>query len=125
MPRAKLFSVSIKDCTIQTFTVGGPGGGGKDTSNTGVRVTHPPSGAVGEGREERSQQQNKQKAFRRMGESKAFRAWAKRIAAELITGKSVEQRVEEELAPEKLKVEVKDEQGRWVDATGADFVKAE
>jgi hypothetical protein len=35
-----LFSVTIKDCEVQTFTVKGPGGGGKDTSQTGVRVIH-------------------------------------------------------------------------------------
>lgn len=35
-----LFSVTMKDCDLQTFTVGGPGGGGKDTSSTGVRIVH-------------------------------------------------------------------------------------
>jgi len=35
-----LFSVTIADCDVGTFTVKGPGGGGKDTSQTGVRVTH-------------------------------------------------------------------------------------
>lgn len=34
------FSITIKDCDVGTFTVKGPGGGGKDTSQTGVRVTH-------------------------------------------------------------------------------------
>lgn len=35
-----LFSVTIADCDVKTFTVKGPGGGGKDTSQTGIRVTH-------------------------------------------------------------------------------------
>lgn len=35
-----LFSVTIKDCKVDAFTVGGNGGSGKDTSNTGARVTH-------------------------------------------------------------------------------------
>ena len=56
-----------------------------------------------------------------MAESAAFRAWTRRVAAELVTGKTVEQRVEEELAPERLKVEVKDEKGRWRDSTTQDF----
>ena len=63
--------------------------------------------------DERDQLRNKQMAFRRLGESAAFRAWARRVAAELVTGKTIEQRVEEEMVPEKLKVEVKDEKGRW------------
>ena len=41
-----LFSVTRKDLIRQTFTVGGHGGGGKDTSNSGVRLIHPLSGAV-------------------------------------------------------------------------------
>ncbi len=35
-----LFSITIKDCKVDAFTVGGNGGAGKDTSNTGCRVTH-------------------------------------------------------------------------------------
>lgn len=35
-----LFSVTINDCNVDTFTVGGKGGSGKDTSQTGIRVTH-------------------------------------------------------------------------------------
>jgi protein subunit release factor A len=114
VPNKKLlFSISIKDCRVDTFTVSGPGGGGKDTSNTGVRVTHPPSGAVGTSSDERSQLKNKQAAFKRMAASKAFKAWHQRVTAELLTGKSVEQRVEEAMEPHNLKVEVKKE-GRWV-----------
>jgi protein subunit release factor A len=110
--REKLFSVTIKDCEIQTFTVGGPGGGGKDTSNTGVRITHRPSGAVGEGREERSQAQNKQAAFGRMARSPKFQTWAKLVASELLTGESVEQATERMMAPEYIKTEVKVD-GKW------------
>ena len=72
-----LFSLTSKDFEMQTFTVRGPGGGGKDTSQTGVRFIHPASGAVGEGREERSQLANKKNAFRRMAESSKFKQWLK------------------------------------------------
>ena len=72
-----MFSVSISDCEIQTFTCGGKGGSGKDTSNNGVRIIHHPSGARGECREQRHQLANKRIAFTRMGESKAFKVWAK------------------------------------------------
>ena len=52
-----------------------------------------------------------------MAESPQFQAWAKRVAAELITGKSLDDLVDEEMVTEKLKVEVKDVSGRWTDAT--------
>jgi protein subunit release factor A len=114
MPREKLFSVSLSDCRVETFTVGGHGGSGKDTSNTGVRITHPPSGAVGIGRDERSQLQNKRAAFRRLSETKAFKQWARLRAAQLSGQKSVDQLVEEDMQPQNLRVEVKDADGRWV-----------
>ena len=121
-PRTRLFSVSIKDCRVECIaSTGGAGGQNKNRRHTAVRITHEPSGAVGFSADERDQLRNKQMAFRRLGESAAFRAWARRVAAELVTGKTIEQRVEEELAPEKLRVEVKDEKGRWRVAAETDF----
>jgi protein subunit release factor A len=108
-----LFSVTVKDCRVDTFTVGGHGGAGKDTSNTGVRITHPPSGAVGISQESRQQSKNKASAWLRMTSSEKFKAWHKRVTAELLTGKSVEDRVEEAMDPANLKVEARDENGRW------------
>ena len=72
-----LFSVTSKDFEMQTFTVPGPGGGGKDTSRTGVRLVHPPSTAVGEGRETRSVTQNRKAAFVKLVNSEKFKQWHK------------------------------------------------
>ena len=112
--REKVFSVTIADCRVDTFTVGGHGGAGKDTSNTGVRIVHEPSGAKGECQEQRSQLTNKQTAFRRMAETKAFKAWVRKVMAELATGKTLEQHVEEMMEPQHLKVEGRNERGAWV-----------
>jgi protein subunit release factor A len=68
----------ISDCRVDTFRVSGAGGQHRDKTSNGVRVTHPPSGAVGESREGRSQLQNKKTAFRRMAESVAYRNWINR-----------------------------------------------
>ena len=111
--KRKVFSVSITDCRVDTFTVGGRGGSGKDTSNTGVRITHEPSGAVGKASDTRMQSHNKKLAFVRMAESKEFQVWARLTAAKLSTGKSVEDIVEEAMTPKNIKVEVK-ENGVWV-----------
>lgn len=92
-----LFSVGMKDFEMQTFSVGGPGGGGKDTSNSGVRLTHPPSGAVGEGREARNNTQNRKAAFKHLIETKEFKGWHKRECARLM-GRRVELTPEEMMA---------------------------
>lgn len=103
--RRKLFSVTLEDCRVDTFTCGGHGGSGKDTSNTGVRIVHEPSGAVGECREERSQLANKRRAFRRMAESAVFQAWARRQAAMMSGTPSIDQQVEDALQPQHVRIE--------------------
>lgn len=72
-----LFSITKDDFEIQTFSVGGHGGGGKDTSNSGVRLIHTASGARGEGREHRTNTQNRRSAFMKLVESQTFLAWHK------------------------------------------------
>lgn len=109
--RTKLFSVTIKDCRVDTFTVGGHGGAGKDTSNTGVRIVHAPSGAVGKASESRSQSKNKETAFRRMAETREFQTWARLKAAELAGQPSPEQVVLEQMRPKNLKIEYRTENG--------------
>lgn len=71
----RVLSVTIKDCTVQTFRSGGKGGQNQNKRDTGVRVIHTPSGAVGESRQHRTQLENKRAAFRRMAEHGKFRFW--------------------------------------------------
>lgn len=113
--KEKLFTVTIKDCRVDTFRSGGKGGQNQNTRDTGVRVVHTPSGAVGESREERSQLQNKRVAFRRMAESPEFQLWIKRESSRHLGEEAkIEQRVNEAMLPRNLKVEVK-ENGKWIE----------
>ena len=112
--RQKCFSVTLDDCRVDTFTVGGHGGSGKDTSNTGVRITHLASSAVGKASDSRSQLGNKRLAWRRMAESKAFQAWARLMVAKLSGQPSVESRVEADMAPNLLRIEMQSGNGTWV-----------
>lgn len=101
-----LFSLTAKDFTFQHFTVSGKGGSGKDTSNTGARCIHPPSGATGEAREERSQRQNKEKAFERCVKSDKFTAWHKiETMRRLGVLKNIERIVDEQMQESNLKIE--------------------
>lgn len=101
-----LFTVTIKDCDVQTFTVGGNGGSGKDTANTGVRVVHRASGAAGRAVDTRSQKKNKQLAFKRMAESKEFKAWHKlECAKRLGQIEEINKTVNEQLLDKDIKIE--------------------
>lgn len=111
--KEKLFSVTLADCVVETKRGHGKGGQNRNTRDTAVRIVHPPSGAVGEAQEERSQLQNKRRAFERMAATGKFRAWLNReiwIRQGLPTP---EDEVAKAMAPENLRVEVKDERGRW------------
>lgn len=92
-----LFSVTEKDLRIDTFRSGGKGGQHQNTRDTGVRITHLESGAVGESREERSQLQNKKKAFKRLVESEKFKNWLKIRSAELMGKIKSEEEIKKEV----------------------------
>lgn len=110
-----LFSVTLKDCDVETFRCGGPGGQNQNKRDTGVRIIHRASGARGESREHRTQLENKKAAFRRMAESAVFRAW---VARQSDTYKQIEKRAaawaQDQIDnPANLKVQTQ-VQGRWV-----------
>lgn len=120
--RRKLFSVTIKDCRVDTFTVGGHGGAGKDTSNTGVRVYHPASGALAISTDSRSQLKNKQTAFKRMAETRTFQVWCRLKAAAIASGKTVEELVEEQMQVENLRVEYRTAEG-WKEVKDVEEIR--
>lgn len=116
MPRELLFSVTRKDLRIDTFKAGGKGGQHQNKSDTGVRITHPPSGAVGESREHRSQYENKRAAFAKMAADPKFEAWRK-IEASRRLGvlADIDKKVADSMKPANIRVEVHDDEGRWVE----------
>lgn len=113
-----LFSITRKDFRVDTFRSGGKGGQHQNKTESGVRITHIESGAVGESREERDQIRNKEKAFQKLVNSSRFKAWHKTKTAFMCQGikdseKEIERIVDDTMKQDNLKIEVKDEQGRW------------
>lgn len=112
MPKQLLFSLTKKDFEMETFRSGGKGGQHQNKTESGVRIKHPASGAVAESREERSQLQNKQNAFKRLLETKEFKVWHKlecgrRLGiVEIKTQEQIEKEVDASMAVENLKIEV-------------------
>lgn len=114
MTRQHLFSVTKKDFEVQTLKGSGPGGQHRNKTETGVRIVHRPSGAVGVATDNKSQAVNKEAAFNRLANSKTFKGWIKIKAFKMMGEKSIEERVEEAMHPKNLSWEVKDETGKWV-----------
>jgi protein subunit release factor B len=57
-----------RDCDLEFFVAGGPGGQHRNKVETGVRLTHRPSGVVVTATERRSQSANREAAYERMAE---------------------------------------------------------
>lgn len=102
MARKKIFSVTIKDCEVETFRTGGKGGQGRDKTSNGVRITHKPSKAVGKATDSRKQIENKRLAFKRMAETPQFQHWCKVSALGL---PSIDEIVNEWMKEENLIIE--------------------
>lgn len=104
-----LFSVTKKDLKIETMRGSGNGGQNRNKRDTAVRITHFDSGAVGYSEDERSQRQNKKKAFERLASSKRFQLWLKikvnQVIGTIKTPEQIEKEVSEWMKEEYLKIE--------------------
>ncbi len=61
----------LRECEVETFRSGGPGGQHVNKVETGVRLRHAPSGVVVNCREERSQYRNKMNCIGKLREEVA------------------------------------------------------
>ena len=114
--RELLFTINKSDFIIQTFRCGGNGGQNQNKVNSGVRIIHKASGVTTESREERSQLQNKHIAFKRLTNDPQFKLWIQRRVNEIETGKTLEQKVSEDMRDENLKIEAIDaDSGGWTE----------
>lgn len=115
MKKELLFTVRKKDFKVQTFRSGGKGGQHQNKTDSGVRIIHKESGAIGESRTDKSQHRNKRLALKRLVESNRFKVWVNRVAHEITSGKTIEQRVEEAMMSENIKIETKQIGGKWME----------
>ena len=115
-----IFTLTAKDFEVQTFCTGGNGGQHRNAKQNGVRIIHPASGARAEHRDGREQDQNRSMAFRKLLATKEFRAWHRmEVAKRLGYVEAAERAVEEALNPQNIRVEVRNEEGRWEEADPA------
>jgi protein subunit release factor A len=110
MSRKLLFSLTRKDFKIEFYKAPGAGGQKKNKTDSACRITHLESGAVGNATEERSQLQNKKKAFERLIKSEKFKRWHKIKTSYALRGiidmeREVNRIIDEQMDEKYLKIE--------------------
>lgn len=113
MTKELAFSLSKKDFKFDYFRAGGPGGQNQNKRDTACRVTHIASGISAESREYRTQLENKQAAFRKLGNKPQFRAWIYKQLNDLFK-ESPEEVVEKQMKRDNLLIECRDTNGSWI-----------
>jgi len=115
MEKQLLFRLTKKDFNIQYFCAGGHGGQNMQRNATACRIVHPASGAVGISRDERSQTQNRKKAFERLINTPEFKKWHKIQTAKALGNYiNIEKWVEDQMNYKNLKFEIS-VNGKWVE----------
>jgi protein subunit release factor A len=114
--RRLLFSVTAADLEMQTFCTGGNGGQHRNAKQNGVRLIHKASGARAEHRDGRDQGKNKIEAFKKLVETPEFKKWHKvEVSRRLGKEAIVDAEVEAAMKPGNIRVEVKSEEGLWME----------
>ena len=104
-----LLTLTKKDFAVTYFSGSGAGGQHRNKHMNCVRITHPESGVTGCGTEQRSRQQNKRMAFKRLTDNPKFMAWLK---VQSLHAEDLERAMEDAMKPANLSVEVYKE-GQW------------
>ena len=109
-----LFSVTKKDIKVDYFSGTGAGGQHRNKHQNCVRLHHYASGALATGQSNRERKSNIREALRNLVKHPEFRMWQACRTQEILTGKRLEDVVDEMMIPANLKIE-SNEDGKWVD----------
>lgn len=108
-PKQKLFSITKDDFRIEFYRDSGAGGQNRNKRDTACRITHIETGITTTCCNERSQLQNKRKAFMQLTDKPEFKNWLKTKTAQAIqlipTKEQIEKEVEEWMKEDNLKIE--------------------
>ncbi len=108
-----LFSITKKDFKINYFSGTGAGGQHRNRHMNSVRLTHLPSNVTVTGQSNKERLSNIKEALNNILKHPKFKIWHNEKVMEMLTGKSIDDRVNESMSPENLIIESKDENGRW------------
>lgn len=115
-----LFSVTKKDFDLHWFSGTGAGGQGRNKLQNSLRLTHRASGAQSTGQSNKSRVANQKEAFNGIIKHPKFKMWFNKKVMECLSNETIEERVEKMMIPDNLKIEGKDEHGRWTTESVSD-----
>ena len=105
-----LFSVTKKDFDIEWFSGTGAGGQYRNKHKNCCRMKHRESGVTSTGQSNRSQKANLREAFLNITNSQKFKQWLKiKTSNQLEQQMTIEQKVNEALKEENLRIEYLEE----------------
>jgi len=111
--RRLLFTLTKKDFRIEYFSGSGAGGQHRNRHKNCVRIHHPASGAIVTGQSHKERKSNFKEAFHKLPQNGKFKVWHTKKCNELLTGKTIDQLVDEAMEPQNLKIETKNEKDQW------------
>jgi len=114
--RELLFSVTKKDLDITWFSGCGAGGQHRNKHQNCIRIQHRASGTLVTGQSHKERQSNIKEALKNLTSNPKFKVWLSRMIYEVLGGKTLDERVNEMMEPNHIKVETRNESGNWESA---------
>lgn len=108
-----LFSVTKKDLEITYFSGTGAGGQHRNKHQNCVRMHHPESGARTTGQSHRERSANEREAFKSLSEHPKFKIWHTQKSMEMLSGETIEEKVQKQMHPKNLKIEGRSQGIAW------------
>ena len=106
-----LLTLTQKDFVITYYSGTGAGGQHRNKHQNCVRIHHKGSGVSASGTEQKSHDQNRKIAFKRLTDNPKFRSW---LRIESVHKEEIRRKVKKAMRPENLKVEIMKDK-KWID----------
>lgn len=119
--RERIHLATRKDFDVSYFCGSGAGGQARNKVASGVQIIHRESGAIGRASDSRSQADNKAEAFSRLLATPKMKFWLAAKLYEIRQGEKMEDTLAKDTAPENLKYEIKNAEGKWEEVPASYF----
>lgn len=111
--KTPIFSLTKKDFEVTWFSGSGGGGQHRNKHKNCCRIKHVQSGVISTGQSHRSRVQNQKEAMYGFKKKPQFMSWVNMKVEEIESGKTIEQKVDEDMNPKNIIVDIQ-KNGKWI-----------